>query len=198
MPQEEERQMHISNPIYSQTRNESGGGIPSLREAFYTTVCSNSVFHYVQNERIPCLEFKVPRKTLGEDGFHELLRDCGADGVKWVYTIYHQLYIVPCRVRLDESQELSPENSFEPPHTFAADNQPCLCAGEARYDAQSEKVTVTNHSGHYKPTKLSFWHHVGAIWFPTGFNIVIGEVTGKRSRWSNGVEQSLAGCPKFY
>lgn len=188
---------NIGYPDPRETRSECIGGFSSLREAFYPFHSRSSELHY-QNEYNQCIENDVPRKMLGDDGFHDLLRSCGSNGVKWVFTEERQLYIVPYNVPLLKDEPLSPENSFEPQHSFAAGNRPCICAGQASYDATSKKVTVTNYSGHYWPTKLSLWQNLGAIWFPTGFDIVLGELKGERSLWPNGVKQSSLGWGTYY
>lgn len=108
----------------------------------------------------------VPRAKKGSDGFMPLL--CAYPlGVKWAYTVFRELYIVPEFFKRDEI-----------PHSIAAANHPVFCAGLAFYAENGNVVTVNNWTGHYQVPVVRAKSDILEAWADCGCAVHIGELIG--------------------
>lgn len=85
-------------------------------------------------------EMEVPRAEKGTEEFFKILREYKT--VKWTYTVYRKLFIVPLEFR-----------NWEVPHSIAAENMPVFCAGTAYFKSEKDgilTVRADNYTGHYE------------------------------------------------
>jgi hypothetical protein len=102
----------------------------------------------------------VPRAKKGDGQFGQFIKE--HRNVKWTYTVYRELYIVPERFGLDEV-----------PHSIASANLPVFCAGIAEWRA-GDVVTVNNWTGHYQVPSARAASDIIEAWADSGFTVHVG------------------------
>jgi hypothetical protein len=95
----------------------------------------------------------------GTSKFIELLQS--RKSIKWAYTIYRELFIVPeCF------------GKYEVPHSIAADGKPVFGAGLGQWEG--DKLELNNWTGHYLVSRTSARLHLEDAWRDSGINFIVG------------------------
>ncbi len=151
--------MKISYP-YNLTKTANG----QVKEETIAFPSSSGTQAY-QQEVLECRKLQVPRAKLGDADFKQLVNAWSPmlkGGIKWVYTVYRELYVIPASFK-----------RHEPPHSYAAGNSPVFTAGFADQGESVNQLNINNWSGHYKPSNASLQHHIAASWGKSDYQITI-------------------------
>lgn len=147
--------MKISYP-FNVTNQTDGSVLPQTR-AFHNQHAAG-----YDAELAECQHLNVPRVCKSDlDAFVELVDSRGPIGVKWAYTVYRELFIVP-----------QMWGSYEPPHAYAASGLPVFCAGFAR--KEGDNLTVDNWTGHYQVPSARAITDIQEAFSGLPYTIVIG------------------------
>ncbi|MFD1215021.1 MULTISPECIES: hypothetical protein [Microbulbifer] len=130
----------------------------------HTIAFNNRNSSSFQGEITECTKLGVPRAKLGDPNFKEVVDYWArAGGVKWVYTVFKELYVIPAMFH----------GGYEPPHSYAAANAPVFCAGFADFDPEVPNQLNVNHwSGHYQPSPNSLNYYLAVAWQDCGYTIM--------------------------
>lgn len=143
-----EKDMDISYP-FNVTNTRTGEVIESTR-AFHNRYAAG----YSQ-ELEEATRYGVARAKKHTQEFAATIRNFTF--VKWAYTVYRELYVVPERV-----------GTYEVPHSIAAGNQPVFCGGFAEYQ-KGDIVMVNNWTGHYRVPSTRAASDIVEAWADSGF-----------------------------
>jgi hypothetical protein len=125
-------------------------------EAFFNLKWKNYLFEKEMAEQL-----KIKPALKGTPEFKKILQS--GKEIKWAYTIYRELFIVPAVV-----------GYFEVPHSIAASGKPVFTAGFGRWSG--EVLELDNWTGHYRASGCSGRLHLEDAWRDTEIRFIVGEL----------------------